>query len=73
MKSLGTNKLKGFVFDAAAVMVGRHSGATQMKQAFPPLISIHCVNHRLALAASHATDNIPYLHSLLFTRTVLLK
>jgi len=25
------------------------------------MISIHCVNHRLALAAAHAADNIPYL------------
>lgn len=43
-------------------MVGRHTGvATQLKQCCPPLISIHCVNHRVALAASHAADHIPYL------------
>ena len=43
-------------------MVGcRTDVATQLKQCSPFLISIHCVNHRLALAALHAADNIPYL------------
>ena len=27
----------------------------------PRLVSVHCINHRLALAAVHAADNIPYL------------
>ena len=25
------------------------------------MIAVHCVNHRLALAAAHASDSIPYL------------
>ena len=42
-------------------MVGCHNGvAAQLKHSCPSLISIHCVNHRLALAASHAADHIPY-------------
>ena len=48
--------------DGASVMVGCHNGAaTQLKQCCPSLASIHCVNYRLALAASHAADHIPYL------------
>ena len=59
---LDINKLKGFATDGASVMVGRHTGvATQLKQCSPSLISIHCVNHPLALAAAHAADHIPYL------------
>ena len=43
-------------------MVGRVNGvASSLKWKFPKLISIHCANHRLALAASHAADNITYL------------
>ena len=62
-RSLDIDKLRGFATDEASVMVGcRTSVATQLKQCSPSLISIHCVNHRLALAASHAADNIPYLH-----------
>ena len=61
-RSLDINHLRGFATDGASVMVGRHSGvATQLKRSCPSLISIHCVNHRLALAASHAADHIPYL------------
>ena len=32
-----------------------------MSDKFPKLLSTHCVNHRLALAAAHAADDIPYL------------
>ena len=48
--------------DGAAVMVGRCSGVvSHLKGRKPCLISIHCINHRLALAAGHAADSIPYL------------
>ena len=61
-RSLDIDKLRGFATDGASVMVGCRNGvATQLKQCCPSLISIHCVNHRLALAASHAADHIPYL------------
>ena len=54
--------LRGFGSDGANVMVGRVNGvATSLRTKFPKLISIHCANHRLALAAAHAADNIPYL------------
>ena len=61
-RSLGIDKLRGFATFGASVMVECHDGvATQLKQCCPSLVSIHCVNHRLALAASHAADHIPYL------------
>ena len=60
-RSLDIDKLRGFATDGASVMVGCHNGvATQLKQCCPSLVSIHCDNHRLALAASHA-NHIPYL------------
>ena len=61
-KSLEVSKLGGFGSDGAAVMTGRHTGvATRLKARTQKMISIHCVNHRLALAAAHAAENIPYL------------
>ena len=79
-KALDIDKLRGFATNGASVMVGCRTGVvTQLKQCCPSLISIHCVNHRLALAASPAADHIPYpsafLNTLgicfLFIRTVL--
>ena len=61
-KELDSRCLRGFGSDGANVMVGRINGvASSLKRKFPKLISIHCANHRLALAAPHAADNIPYL------------
>ena len=61
-KSVDIDKLRGFASDRTNVMVGHHNGvAAQLKNCSPSLISIHCVNDRLALAASHAAHNIPYL------------
>eukprot|EP00731_Ephydatia_muelleri_P030129 Em0021g652a len=59
---LDINKLRSFGSDGCAVMVGRVSGvASRLKVRQPRLVSVHCINHRLALAAAHAADNIPYL------------
>ena len=61
-KSFEVSKLRGFGSDGAAVMTGRHTGvATRLKARTQKMFSIHCVNHRLALAAAHAADNISYL------------
>ena len=61
-KNLDIAKLRGFGSDGASVMTGRVNGvAQQLKKDSPKLISVHCVNHRLALAAAHAADGIPYL------------
>ena len=56
------NKLHSYGSDGCAVMVGRVSGvASQLKVRQPRLVSVHCINYRLALASAHAADNIPYL------------
>ena len=61
-KSIDVSRLRGLGSDGAPVMTGVRSGvAKRLKDRFPKLISIHCVNHRLALAAAHAADGIPYL------------
>ena len=43
-------------------MIGRINGlAARLKRHSPRMISVHRVNHRLALTATHAADGIPYL------------
>ena len=58
---MNLSKLRGFGSDGARpVMSGCRSGvAKRLTDRFPKLLSIHCVNHRLALAAAHAADDIP--------------
>ena len=52
----------GFGSDGAAVMIGRETGvSTRLKVHNPLMVNIHCVAHRLALAASQASNDIPYL------------
>ena len=61
-KEIDISKLRGFGSDGAAVMVGSRNGvAKKLKGHSPRIVSVHCINHRLALAAAHATDCIPYL------------
>ena len=61
-KEIDISRLRGFGSDGAAVMVGSRNGvATKLKGHIPRIVSVHCINHRLALAAAHATDGIPYL------------
>ena len=61
-KSLEVTKLCAFGSDGASVMTGRLSGvAVRLTRHSPRIIAVHCVNHRLALAAAHASDSIPYL------------
>ena len=61
-KSNNVSKLRGFGSDGAPVMTGTRNGvAKRLTDRFPCLISVRCVNHRLALAAAHAADDIPYL------------
>ena len=56
------SRLVGFASDGASVMVGKHSGvATQLKTMQPILTSIHCVAHRLALAAGQAGEKIKFI------------
>ena len=58
-RSLDIDKLREFATNGASIMVGCPTGvATQLKQCSPSIISIHRVNHKLTLAASHAANNI---------------
>ena len=51
-----------FGSDGAAVMIGSRAGvATQFKALNPALINVHCICHRLALAASQAAMEVDYL------------
>ena len=62
MKGLDVSGLRAFGSDGTPVMTRATSGvANRLKDRFPTLISIHCVNHRLALAAAHAADDLHYL------------
>ena len=61
-KTLQIMRLCVFSSDGASVMTGRLSGvAVRLMRHSPTMIAAHCVNHRLALAAAHASDLIPYL------------
>lgn len=61
-KTLQISRLCAFGSDGASIMTGRLSGvAVRLMRHSPTMIAVHCVNHRLALAAAHASDSIPYL------------
>ena len=56
------SRLRRFGTDGAAVMTGSRNGvATKLRSHSPRMILVHCINHRLALAAAHAADDIPYI------------
>ena len=62
--NLCLSKMVGLGTDGAAVMTGKRNGvAAQFKERQPLLTSVHCVCHRLALAAAHAGKDIPYIHN----------
>ena len=52
-------KLAGFGSDGASVMTGRHTGiSARLHASIPSLVSVHCVAHKLALAASGAASDV---------------
>ena len=56
------SRLVGLATDGASVMTGRHSGvAARLKAVQPIITSIHCVAHRLALAAGQAGDKVKFI------------
>ena len=56
------SNITAFGSDGASVMVGRVSGvAARLKHHNPQILSIHCINHRLALGTSQAAAEVPYL------------
>ena len=73
-RSISWRKVMGFGSDGAAVMTGRRSGvATRLKVHNPHMVSIHCVAHRLALAAAQSADAVPYLKKFKNVMTNLYK
>ena len=59
--SLPLTKLIGLGTDGAKVMTGRINGVgARLKRRQPMLTSIHCVCHRLALAAAQAGKDTTY-------------
>lgn len=60
-EGLDLSQVFGFGSDGASVMTGNKTGvATRMKEENPHCVSIHCMAHRLNLASSQASKEIPY-------------
>ena len=61
-KGIAVANMVGFGSDGVRVMTGRNNGVgAKLKQRQPSLTCVHCVCHRLALAASHAGKDVPYI------------
>ena len=61
-KTLQITKPCAFGSDGASVMTGRLTDvAVRLQGHNPSMITVHCVNHKLALAAAQASDSVPYL------------
>ena len=61
-KGIAVTNMVGFGSDGARVMTGRNNGVgAKLKQRQPSLTCVHCVCHHLALAASHAGKDVPYI------------
>lgn len=55
-------KLASFGSDGVSVMTGKRNGvAARLRNEIKPLINVHCICHRLALACAGANDSIAYL------------
>ena len=60
---VGISKISSFGSDGAAVMTGGVNGvSTRLKRLNPHMISIHCINHHLALGVSQAAKSVSYLN-----------
>lgn len=60
--NINVNKLASFSSDGASVMTGKTNGvAAKLRSEVKPLINIHCICHRLALACADACDSVTYL------------
>ena len=78
-KTVQILRLCTFRSDGASVMTGRLLGVAvrlMRHTCSPTMIAVLCVNHRLALAAAHASNSIPYFQqfkSILQTLFFLIK
>ena len=62
--NLPFSKMVGFATDGARVMTGRLNGvAARLKRRQPVLTSVHCVAHRLVLAASQSGSQVTYINN----------
>ena len=61
-KGLGMAKITSLASDGASVMVGRKNGvgARLRSEYVPYLVQVHCIAHRLALAAANACKKVPF-------------
>ena len=58
-KNIPISRMVGFGTDGASVMTGKHNGvAAHLKHRQPILISVHCIAHRLALAAGQSDESV---------------
>ncbi|XP_030281580.1 zinc finger protein 862-like [Sparus aurata] len=63
-KGLDVQKLMGLGSDGAPVMTGKRNGvATLLKGQSKHLVAIHCIAHRLALAAGQAGEAVAYFRN----------
>lgn len=70
----GIGKMSGFGSDGASVMIGHKDGvASKLKRKNNKIISIHCHNHRLALATKDTFESINSLARMDETLTGLYK
>ena len=69
-KDLEMAKVTSMASDGASVMVGRKSGvgARLRSEYVPYLVQVHCIAHRLALAAANACKKVQYFDQ--FQRTI---
>lgn len=59
---VGIQKVVGYGSNGANVMVGCRGGvATRLKKSNPLMLTIHCINHRLALGAAQSIESVLYL------------
>ena len=59
---LEKSKLASFASDGASVMTGKKNGvAAKLRSDNKPLINVHCIAHRLALACGDANNSVSYI------------
>ena len=61
-KDVDVQQITSLGSDGASVMIGKKNGVSaKLKHDNPSLINIHCIAHRLTLAAKDSFADIPYL------------
>ena len=56
-KNIPMDKISSLASDGAAVMTGRHNGVgAKLKKDIPHMVQVHCVAHKLALAAGKRVE-----------------